>query len=89
MASFWYDFGTFLRSDGLPGPPVRGLGLPWAPKVTPRRVPRGSGGGFLVDLGDPGGPWREILDQQVAVFVGAVLGELRRSLFHRFFFDFR
>ena len=56
LASFWDDFVTFLRSDGLPGPPVGGLGLPWAPKVTPRRVPRRSGGGFFVDLGDPGDP---------------------------------
>ena len=48
------DLGGFLGSDGLPGFPVGALGLPWGANVTPRRLPRGSGGGFGLDFGIPG-----------------------------------
>ena len=49
-------FDGFWGSDGLPGSLVGALGLPWGPNVTPKRLPRGSGGGFRLHFGIPGVP---------------------------------
>ena len=54
LVSVLGDFDGFLGSGGLPGSPVGALGLPWGANVTPRRLPRGSGGGFGLDFGVPG-----------------------------------
>ena len=56
LVSVLGDFSGFWGSDGLPGSPVGALGLPWGPNVTPKRLPRGSGGGFGCDFGLPGVP---------------------------------
>ena len=56
LVSVLGDFDGFLWSDGLSGSPVGGLALPWGANVTPRRLPRGSGGGFGLDFGVPGAP---------------------------------
>ena len=62
------DFGRFWGSDGLPDSPVGALGHPWGRKVTPERFPRGSGGGFGLDFGVPGGPSERHFSQKHATF---------------------
>ena len=63
LESFFIDFGTFLGSWSLPGTPWSLLEHPlettaqvWNTKEGPRRVPRGSWGGFGMDLRLLGGP---------------------------------
>ena len=68
LVSVLGDFNGFLWSDGLPGSPVGALGLPWGPNVTPRRLPRGSGGGFGLDFGVPGGPLERHFSHKIATF---------------------
>ena len=68
LASVSGDLNGFSGSDGLPGSPVRGLGLPWGPNVIPKRFPRGSGGGFGLDFGVPGGPSERHFSQKIATF---------------------
>ena len=82
------DFSGFWGSDGLPGSPVGALGLPWGPNVTPKRLQRGSGGGFGLDLESLGHPWRDIFHKKVELFSDPVLGWLLVSLFSRLFIDF-
>ena len=68
LVSVLGDFNRFLGSGGLSGPPVGALGLPWGPNVTPRMPPRGSGGGFGLNFGAPGGPLERHFSQKVATF---------------------
>ena len=65
FASILGDFSGFWGSDGLPGCLVGALGLPWGPNVTPKRLPRGSGGRFGADFGHPGHPWRDIFHKKL------------------------
>ena len=75
-------FDGFLGSDGLPGSPVGALGLPWGPNVTPKRLPRGSGGGFGLHFGVPGGALERHFSQKVVIFSDPVLGGLLGPLFY-------
>ena len=82
LVSFLGDFNRFLGSGGLSGFLVRALGLPWGPNVTPKRLPRGSGGGFGLDSGVPGGPLERHFSQKVVIFSDPVLGRLLGPLFY-------
>ena len=75
------DFNGFLGSDGLPGSPVGALWATWGPNVTPKRLPRGSGGGFGLDFGVPGGPLETHFSQKVGIFSDPVVGGLLGPLF--------
>ena len=68
LVSILGDFSGFLGSDGLPGSPVGALGLPLGPDVTPKRLPRGSGGRFGSDFRFPGGPSERHFSQNVVIF---------------------
>ena len=81
------DFDGFLGSDGLPGSPVGALGLPWGPNVTPKRLPRGSGGGFGLDFGVPGAPLERHFHKKTYFVSDPVLGWLLVPLFSRLFID--
>ena len=82
LVSVLSDFCGFLGSDGLPGSPVRALGLPWGPNVIPKRFPRGSGGRFGLDSGVPGRPLERHFSQKVVIFSDPVLGRLLGPLFY-------
>ena len=81
LVSLLGDFSGFWGSDGLPGSPVGALGLPWGPNVTPKRLPRGSGGRFGADFGLPGGPLERHFSQKVVIFCDPRLGRLLGPLF--------
>ena len=68
LVSLLGDFSGFWGSDGLPGSPVGALGLPWGPNVTPKRLPRRSGGRFGADSGLQGDPWRDMFHKKLCVF---------------------
>ena len=74
LVSILGDFGRFWGSDGLPGSSVGALGLPWGPNVTPKRLQRGSGGGFGLDFGVPGGPSERHFSPKVATFFWSCFG---------------
>ena len=82
------DFNGFLGSDGLPGSPVGALGLPWVPNVTPKTLPRGSGGGFGLDFGVPGRPLERYFSHKMCFFSDPILGRLLGPLFLVIFIDF-
>ena len=81
LVSILGDFSGFWGSVGLPGAPVGALGLPCGPKVTPKRLPRGSGGRFGPDLGLPGGALEIHFSQKVVIFSDSLLGKLPGPLF--------
>ena len=62
------DFNGFLESDGLPGSPVGALDLPRGSNVTPKTLPRGSGGGFGLNFGVPGRALGTHFAQKVVIF---------------------
>ena len=76
LVSVLDDFSGFWGSDGRPGSPVGALGLPWGPNVTPKGLPRGSGGRFWADFGLPGGPLERHFSQKVVIFCDPLLGKL-------------
>ena len=69
-------------SDGLPGSSVGALGLPWGPNVNPKRLQRGSGGGFGLDSGVPGRPLERHFSKKIVIFSDPVLGRLLGPLFY-------
>ena len=75
-------FGGLMASLAFVGEALGALGLPWAPKVTPRRFPGGSGGDLGSTLECLGGPWNGIFAEKAQLFFCIVFGRHLDQLLH-------